>query len=371
MKIALIGPTYPYAGGISHFNTILAKELSKKNEIKVFSYYKRYPQLVYPAKEQEDKKSEMKIEVEAERTLSIINPFSWIKTALKIRKFNPEKIVFHFVTPFTSIMFSVISFISKFKRKTKTVLICHNLNPHEKRFLDKILSKIMFRNTNEFITHSNEDFFELKKKFKDKKVIKGFSPALNFFNFKTFSKNESKKILGLNKNTILFFGYVREYKGLNYILEAMPLVLKEIDAELVIAGQFCKNKEEYLKKINELEIKKNVKIFDEYIQNEKIGLFFSASDVVVMPYKSLSNSAILQIALSFNKPVIGTRVGALKEVIKNNMNGFLTENSKESIAKAIIKFYEEKKEKEFSENMEKIKENFSWGRYSELLNKGN
>ncbi len=367
MKIVLIGPTYPYAGGISHFNTILAKELEKRNEVKVFSYYKRYPHFLYPAKEQEDKKSTMKIEVHAERTLSMINPFSWINTALKIRRFNPEKIVFHFVTPFTSIMFSIMSFISKFKRKTKTVLICHNLKPHEKSFFDKILTKIIFSNTNEFITHSNEDFNELKKKFKNRKVVKGFAPALNFFNFKTFSKNESKKILKLNKKTILFFGYVRKYKGLDLLLDSLPFVLKQIDLELVIAGQFCKNKKVYLEKIKELEIEKNVKIFDEYLPNEKVGLFFSASDVILMPYKSLSNSAILQIALSFNKPVIGTKVGALKEVIKNNINGLFTENSKESIAKAIIKFYEEKKEKEFSENMKKIKENFSWEKYTGLL----
>ncbi|MBU2099971.1 glycosyl transferase family 1, partial [Candidatus Micrarchaeota archaeon] len=193
MKIALIGPTYPYAGGISHFNTLLAKELQKKNEVKVFSYYRRYPSFLYPGKEQEDKKSEIRIEVEAERTLSMINPFSWIKTALKIRKFNPEKIVFHFVTPFTSIMFSLISFISKFKRKTKTVLICHNLKPHETNLLDKILGNLIFWNADKFITHSKDDFKILNKRFKKRKVIKAFHPIYDFFNFNIIKKEEAKK----------------------------------------------------------------------------------------------------------------------------------------------------------------------------------
>lgn len=368
MKIALIGPTYPYGGGISHFNTLLAKELKKKNEIKVFSYYNRYPSFLYPGKEQTDTKSKIKIEINSERTLSMINPFSWINTALKIRKFNPEKIIFHWVTPFTSVMFSIISIISKIKRKTKTVLICHNITPHEKSSFDKTLSELMFSNTSEFITHSNLDYKILKEKFMQKKIINGFHPAYSFFNFKEFSKTESKKTLKLNKKTILFFGYVREYKGLMNLLEAMPIILKENEVDLVIAGQFWKNKNKYLQKIKELKIEENIKIFDEYIPNEKVGLFFSASDLIIIPYKSPSKSAVIQMAIEFNKPVVVTnKVFGIEKQIQNELNGFIVESRKENIAKAITQFYKEKKEEIFSKNIEKYKKEFTWKKYSELL----
>jgi glycosyltransferase involved in cell wall biosynthesis len=370
MKIVLIGPTYPYRGGISHFNTLIAKELGKKNEIKIFSYYRRYPSFLYPGKEQKDKKSKIKIKIKSERTLSMINPLSWIRTALKIRKFNPEKIIFHWVTPFTAIMLSTISLISKFNRNTKVVLICSNLKPHETNFSDEILTRFMFCNVDKFVVHSNEDIKILKEKFKQKNIVKAFVPSFDVFNFKKFSKETSRKILGLNKRTILFFGYVREYKGLITLLEAMPIILKKLDLDLVIAGEFWQNKKQYLEKIEELGIKDNIKIFDEYIPNEKVGLFFSACDAVVVPYKKPSQSAVVRIAVSFNKPVIVTnKVLAVEKIVINEATGFVVNDSKESIATAVLKFYKEKKEQVFSKNMEKLKENFSWKQYTEVLEK--
>ena len=188
------------------------------------------------------------------------------------------------------------------------------------------------------------------------------------FKFKEINQSKAKKKLNISGKVILFFGYIREYKGLMYLIEAMPHILKEFNITLLIVGEFWKNKEKYINKIKELKIENNVCIIDEYVPDEKVGDYYSASDLIILPYLSATNSGIAQIAYGFEKPVIATNVGGLPEVIINNKTGFIVPpKNSAKLAKAIIKYYTEKKEQIFKKNIIKEKERFSWERMVEII----
>jgi len=185
-----------------------------------------------------------------------------------------------------------------------------------------------------------------------------------------YTKEKARQELNLKKNdkVILFFGYVRQYKGLHILLRAMPLLLKEIPIKLVVAGEFYDKKENYTSIIEELNIQDSVSVFDDYIPNEKVGMFYSAADVVVLPYITATQSGIIQIAYNYDKPVITTNVGGLPEVVDEGKTGFTVppENPHE-LAQAVLKFFKLNKRDGFSKNVEIYKQRFSWDRLAEEI----
>ncbi len=367
MKIAIIGPTAPYKGGISHYNTLLCKNLSKRHKIELISWKRRYPKFFFPA-EQLDKKSKKKISSDARFILDYLNPFSWLRAFFIVKKEKPKLLIFHWVTPFFSPVFTIISFLTKHFTKTKILLICHNVLPHERRFFDKFLTKLFFNNVDSFIVHSREDLENLKRLKKDINVKVGFLATFSFFNVKKYDVKKIKKDLKLKEKVILFFGFVRKYKGLEYLIRAMPLILREINLDLLIVGEFWDDKKYYTDLIGSLGIGKNVKIIDRYVPDEEVGKYFSIVDIVVMPYVSATQSGIIQIAYRVNKPVITTNVGGLPDVVRDGKTGFIVRpKSYIDIAKAVIRFYKKGKKKEFIENIIKEKDRFSWEKYVKLV----
>lgn len=373
MKIAAIGPTYPYVGGISHYNTELCRNLAKKHELILISYKRRYPSFLYPGRDQIDKKSSKKIKVDnVEYILDTINPVTWIKAFLRIKKEKPDLLIFHWVTPFMAPMFSTIFFFVKKLTKTKILGICHNVLPHERTALDLFLARLVFRNVDYFIVHSKEDFSNLKE-ISSCHIKRVLFPIYHMLKFTMTSQHQARKILNLNTKDkiILFFGYVREYKGLIYLIQAMSIVLKKIPtARLLIVGEFWEDKEKYLNEIKRLNIRDRVIIIDKYIPNEEVGVYFSAADVVVLPYISASQSAVVQTAYAFNKPVITTNVGGLPDVVENDKTGIIVEaKNSERLAEAIISYFEQDKEKKLKRIIQKTKWKFSWERLIGIIEK--
>ncbi|ASA78635.1 glycosyltransferase family 4 protein [Thermococcus sp. 5-4] len=375
MKIVVIGPTYPFVGGISHYNTELCKNLARKHELMLISYKRRYPSFLYPGRDQIDETSNEKIIINnVEYILDTINPITWIRTFLKIKKYNPDLLIFHWVTPFMSPMFVTIFFFVRRFTKTKVLGICHNVLPHERTVLDLSLSRLVFGNVDYFIVQSKEDFAKLQQIVPGFKVIRyNPHPIYDIFRLQDLPKDVAKELLGLSSTTkvILFFGYVREYKGLIYLIRAIPLVLKEIpNVKLVIAGEFWENKRRYLDEIRTLRIENSVMIVDKYIPNEEVNLYFSAADIVVLPYVSATQSGVVQVAYAFNKPVITTNVGGLPDVVENNKTGIIVEaRDSQKLAAAIIKYFEQNKERKFKKIIEKTKWKFSWERLIEIVEK--
>jgi glycosyltransferase involved in cell wall biosynthesis len=204
--------------------------------------------------------------------------------------------------------------------------------------------------------------------FPEAKIKKNFHPTFDVFNLGDFDPNIIRLKYGIEDNIIIFFGFVREYKGLKYLIKALPEVLSKINITLLIVGEFWKDKNEYLHLINTLEIKDRVIIIDDYVPNEEIGFYFSAADIVVQPYVSATGSGIIQIAFGFNKPVIATKVGCLPEVIVDGKTGYLVlpENSRE-LAQAILKFFQKDNSAKFSDNVRKENYKFSWDRMVDVI----
>jgi glycosyltransferase involved in cell wall biosynthesis len=366
MKIFVIGPTYPYRGGISHYNTLLCDALSKKHQVTPISFKRMYPKIFFPGKDQRDTKSQQKIIHSANELIDTLNPITWLKTFLKIRKEKPDLLVMYWWTPFFMPIFTFISFLVRHLTKTKVLFLCHNVLPHDKTFFDKALTKPVLTNSDYFIVHSQEDKNNLLNMIPKANVKVTVHPT-----YDVFAKEQNVldlNDLNLKKNVILFFGFVRPYKGLMHLIKSMPSILKEVDLDLLIVGEFWKDKSDYIQKKTRLDIIDRVKIVDNYVPNESTGNYFNKSDVVVLPYNSATNSGIIQMAFGFNKPVIVTNVGGLPEVVEDNKTGFVVRpRDPEELAKSIIRFYKENKKEEFIDNIKKEKDKFSWDKVVDII----
>ena len=369
MKIALLGPTYPYRGGISHYTTLLYRALKKEHRINFFSFLRQYPKWLFPGKTDIDK-SKTKIKEEGvERTLNSLNPFTWVKTAFLIKGFNPDLLILPWWSPFWMPHFLTICGILKLLSKTKIVFICHNVTMHEARFFDKACMRAVLGLGNYFIVHSQKEKQDLVALLPAADVRITFHPTYEIFKWKNLKKEEAKKELGVSGKTLLFFGFIREYKGLRYLLEALARVLEELkDITLLIAGEFWQDKAVYLDLIDRLGIRDKVKIFDQYIPNEEVEKYFRAADVVVLPYLSVTGSGVVQVALGLERPVITTNIGSLKRIVLHGKTGYLVEPANaDALANSILKFFRENKEEEFTENIRKRREIFSWERLVKII----
>jgi len=362
MRIDLIGPSYPYRGGISYYTTLLHKNLKKKHQTHFYSFKRQYPKFLFPGKTDKDYSDFSLRDSDSKPILDSLNPFTWIKTALYIIKDNPDLTIIPWWVIFWTPQFLTIILILKIFSKTKLLFICHNVIEHESNCMKTFLSKVVLSRGDNFIVHSSIEKKRLINLIGEKAIIQTYHPSYDVFNTKRIEKNKAKKELGIkNKKTILFFGFIREYKGLKYLLEAMPLILKKIDLQLLIAGEFWDDKIPYLELINSLKIEKNVTIFDKYIPNEEIPYYFYASDIVILPYTTVTGSGLVQLAYGFNKPVIATNIGALSEIVINKKTGFLVKpkNSLE-IANCITDYYQNYNDIDIKKDIEKENYRFSW-----------
>lgn len=363
MKIVIVSPAYPLRGGIANFTSQLYHELSKEHQVSIFTFKRQYPNIFFPGKTQfevgEDvDKIPSKVEIDS------INPFSWNKTANDIINEKPDLVIFKYWLPFFSPCYSSIAKQIKKKSQAKLLAVCHNIIPHEKRIGDNSLSKMFLTKMEYFVLLSKDvkkDLLTFIEKPKSKILP---HPVYSRFG-KSVGKQQAKEYLKLSGNNfILFFGFIRDYKGLDVLLKALSL-LEEKKVNLIIAGEFYSEKEKYLKLIDELNIKQNVFMFNDFIPTDEVKYYFSASDAVVLPYKDATQSGIVQVAVNFSKPVIATNAGGLDEVIVNGETGYIVEKEdSKALAKAIDNFYKEKKENEFSENISLLTEKYSWKNFA-------
>ena len=363
MKIDILSTAFPLRGGIAHFVGLLYKELKKNHELKVFTFKRQYPAILFPGKSQLEEK-ETSEKIPSETIVDSINPINWLKVGKKICNDKPDILIFKYWMPFFAPCFGTISKLVKKNNHTKILVICDNVIPHEKKIFDTSLTKYFFNKTDYFIVLSEsvgKDLLSLypnaKYKLLPHPVYDNFGVSLN--------KDEAKKYLGINsEKVILFFGFIRNYKGLDTLLNAMSKV-KSKNIKLLVAGEFYTDKEKYLNIIKSLILDDDVILRTDFIPTADVKYYFSASDAVILPYKSATQSGIVQIAVNFKKPVIATNVGGLEEVVEDGKAGYIVEKENpDELATAIDKFYSENKEKEFSENIAKLKEKYSWTNFA-------
>jgi len=370
MRIAVVGPTYPFRGGIAHYTTYLCKSLENKgHRVKLYSFSRLYPSMIFPGASQEDKKSEKKISFNSENSIDSMNPLTWISTFKRIKKFNPSIVIFQWWTPIFFPVYLSISFLLKKYTKIKVLFMCHNVLPHEKILSNKSILKLAYNYSDSFITHSEEDKRELKSLTKNKIIKVSPHPTYEHFKYKAINTAAARKKLGLkSKNILLFFGYVKKYKGLIYLIKALHYLPSSFDYKLLIVGEFYERKDNYIKEIKKRGLGDKIIIIDKYVPNESVGLYFSASDVIVCPYVSATQSGIIQITYAFHKPAITSRVGGLPEVIIEGKTGYLVPRcNPKALAEAIMKFFRNKGKVDFKRNIMEIQHKFSWDHMVEVI----
>ncbi len=360
MKIIIIGTAYPLRGGIAHYNALLYQELKKQHDVEIITFKRQYPSLLFPGKTQIETDGEM-LRVPSESLVDSINPLNWISVGKEIKRRKPDLIIFKYWLPFFGPCFGTIARVATKGTNTKVLFICDNVVPHEKRPGDTAFTKYAFGVGNFFIVQSDAVQRDLKAFWPKANYKKVAHPVYNIFG-EPIEKQQARKQLGItDKRVLLFFGYVRAYKGLNVMLEAMSKLVKELDVKLLVVGEFYDDKEKYMRQITDYGLQQSVSVNSDYVANDKVGLYFSAADVVMLSYISATQSGIAQIAYNFNKPIIATNVGGLAEVVRDNVTGFvIPPNDADALVNAIIRFFKENREKEFAANVEVEKKKYSW-----------
>lgn len=364
-KIILVGPAYPYRGGNALFVAHLYEALSKSFDIEVINFTRLYPQLLFPGTRQEDVS---KVPIKAHpstRLIDSINPLTWFKTANYISRQNPDLVAFIWYQPFFGFSIGTIARLIRKKFKGRILFITENIISHESMFYDRILTRYALRSADKFLVLSDVVEKGIKTLYPDKKVFRSTLPIYDCYGFdQGLSKSDARKKLGIaeNKKVLLFFGYIRAYKGLMNLIEAMPYLLKEDENYfLLIVGEFYESKEKYFERIKELNIGKNVLVIDEFVPNEEVGLYYSAADLVVLPYNSATQSGILNIAYGFKKPVVVTNVGGLPELVEDGKTGFIVEpHNPLALAEGIKKYFSASNIEDFPRNIETFIQNNSF-----------
>lgn len=359
-KIIIIGPAFPYRGGIANFTDSLYTELVKDHDVSIITFKRQYPSFLFPGKTQFEEEGSSP-GINARMLIDSINPLNWRAVGSKIRDEKPDLVIVKFWLPFFGLCFGSICKIIKQNKSTKIIAICHNVIPHERKPGDKLLAKYFFKYCDRFILLSRKVVDDLKSLVPDARYSVLFHPVYSKFGEKV-NKTKAKFLLNINKqNVILFFGLIRDYKGLDTLLEALAIVKKKIDLGLIIAGEFYSNQEKYKSIINRLKLSDDIFLFDLFIPAEEVKNFFSASDAVILPYKDATQSGIVQVAMNFRKPVIAANVGGLGEVVVDGVTGYVVnKDDPAALAEAILKFYKENKEAEFVTHIEKEVDKYSW-----------
>lgn len=367
-KIVLIGPVYPYKGGIAHYTSLLYKVLSQKYDVEMISYKMQYPRILF-RKEQRDYRNDVfKVET-AQFLIHTANPLNIIKTAVRIKNMHPDLVIMQWWHPYFAPCYRIMEAV--FGKKTKKMFVCHNVFPHERFPLDRVLTKLVLNKADYFLLHSESDVGDLRTIRPDAQYRLNPHPSYNVFKIRDITKRQAREelLLSAEEKVLLFFGFVREYKGLKYLIAAMPEVRRQLGrVRLIVAGSFGSDRVSYLHMIDEYEVNDCIEVVDGYIADNEVEKYFAACDIVVLPYESATQSGIVQIAYGFEKPVIVTNVGGLPDVVADGQTGYIVErgNSKQ-LADAIIRYYKDGMEKRFAEQVRKEADRFSWDRLVEKI----
>lgn len=331
MRISIIGPAYPLRGGIAHHVFWLRRELTARGHtVQVVSFRKLYPRIFFPGTTELDT-SQLKLEVGAMPLLTPLNPVTWLRAFKKVRAFSPDVILFQWWQPFFGPVVGTL--VRWFRRSAvKCVIECHNIFPHEASPVDGLLIRFALSAADHLITHSTKDRKDLLAVIHGKEVSVSPLPSLNEFS------GPGKHSRG--GRTILFFGKVRKYKGLDVLLAAMPRVLSKVECKLIVIGEFYDSIEKYRQLISQHHIESYVHIANRYVPNEEVAAIFEGADVLVLPYVSASQSAVARIALSNALPVIASNTGGLSETVIDQVNGLLfPPGDSEALAAQIVKYF--------------------------------
>jgi D-inositol-3-phosphate glycosyltransferase len=361
-NIVIVGPAWPLRGGLSTYDERLCKGFNDRgHQASILSFSLQYPSVLFPGKTQLSS-DPAPADIRIDTSINSINPLNWLATGNTYKKLAPDIMIFRYWMPFMAPSLGTIARLVAKNKTTRLVAIADNIYPHEKHFYDQACTNYFVNSMHGFITMSQSVLSDLKTLVPDKPST--YVPHPMYDNFgEIIDKQEAKRLLGLDEtyNYLLFFGFIRQYKGLDLLLKSFAKSgLKDQKIKLVIAGEYYEDSAPYKTLIRELGLQDAVLEHNDFIPNPDVSKYFSACDMVVQTYHSATQSGVTQIAYHFNKPMLVTNVGGLAETVPDGEVGYVTEKDENAIAAALKDFYQNQREATFSRNAENYKQRFSW-----------
>ncbi|WP_343318637.1 glycosyltransferase [Sphingobacterium multivorum] len=371
MRIVILGSAYPLrGGGIASFNERLAVHLQEVgHEVDIYSFSLQYPNFLFPGKSQySDEPAPTGLHIKT--TVNSINPFNWIKVGKELKKANYDLLIVRFWMPFFGPCLGTIQRQVRKNKHTKIVCIADNIIPHEQRIGDSLLIRYFLKSVDACLTMSKSVLADLKMLSPQMPAV--YTPHPLYDNYGVHqSKKEARRLLKIAEGdkVVLFFGFIRQYKGLDILLEALAdSRIRALGVKLLLAGEFYGDPVPYLDLIKKYKLEEFIFMHTDFIPNQEVGRYFSAADCVVLPYRSATQSGITQVAYHFDLPMIVSNVGGLPELVQDGYVGYVVEPDARQIADGIFSFYHHDKEEQFRTNIIDEKKKYSWDTFgNELL----
>ena len=370
MKVIILGAAWPYRGGIAAFSERLARQYqSEGHEVEVVTFTLQYPSFLFPGKTQySDEPAPEGLKIT--RKLNSINPFTWFATGRYLRRQKADLVVSAYWLPFLAPAMGTA--LRRAKRKgTRRIAILHNLIPHEKRPGDSLFSRYFVGSNDGFVTLSRSVLDDINRFDPRVKKPRTYSPHPLYDHYgQTLNRKEALDLIGLSESQryVLFFGFIREYKGLHLLLDAMADErLAPLGVKLIVAGEFYGDSAPYLEQIARLDIGDRVVLHTDFIPDHEVNRYFCAADLVVQPYKSATQSGVSQIAYNFEKPMVVTNVGGLPEIVPDGKAGFVVEPDGQAIADTIVRYFSDDWQQRLVEGVREEKNKYLWDKMTAAI----
>jgi len=371
MKIAILGTAWPYRGGLAVYNERLAREFAVEgDDVTVYTFSLQYPSFLFPGKTQFSTEPAPK-DLRIVRTLNSVNPFSWIKTGRAIKRMEPDILIIKFWLPFMGPSLGTAARITRHNGKTRVVSILDNIIPHEHRPGDRLMARYFTRSVDGFIAMSESVLDDLGQFDTIKPRIFCRHPLYDNFG-PTATREESLRFLELDERPryMLFFGLIRDYKGLDLLLKAYAdSRFRSMNVRLIVAGEFYSGSEKYLELEKELGLEGMIVWKSDFVPDSEVRYCFGAADIIVQPYKSATQSGVTQIAYHFEKPMLVTDVGGLAEIVPDGKVGYVVKPETDAIADALVDFFGNGRQEQFTDGILQEKKKYAWSNMTRSVRK--
>jgi glycosyltransferase involved in cell wall biosynthesis len=368
MKIIIVGPAHPYRGGLATFNECMAQQFQKEGvDVSIETFTLQYPSFLFPGKTQYTTDAPPK-GLTIKRSVHALNPFNWIKVGRRLRKENADVVFLRYWMPFMAPCMGTIGRIIQKNKRTKVVGLVDNIIPHEKHIGDTLLSRYFVGGMDSFLVLSDSVKEELKQFDQNKPCLVTPHPTYDHYG-NLMDKAEAARLLHLDASAkyILFFGFIRDYKGLDILMRAYAdKRMADYGIRLLVAGEFYNNADKYHALEKELGLEGKIDWFSDYIPNEEVTRFFSVADLVVQPYKTATQSGISQMAYHFEKPMVVTAVGGLPEIVPHGKVGYVVPVDDKAVADAVIDYFAHHTEADFKPYIIEEKKKYTWQKFCEV-----
>ncbi len=359
MRIGLLGPAHPLRGGITQYLALLAHELSHEHEVHYLSLIRQYPAFLFPGQSQVDP-SAAPLTVPNERVLDPMDPRTWRRAARRARELRLDALVYKWWIPFFGAAYAPVLAGAR-KGGAVTIMIADNLVPHEKRPLDGFLTRLVTDRTDAYLVMSAAVENDAHRLLPGAPVRRVPHPVYAQYGAGSIDAEAARAKHGLAGDVLLFFGFVRRYKGLDVLIEALPSVLARRPVTLVVAGEFYEPVAPIAQRVAALGLSEHVRVLNRYVPDEEVGELVAAADVVVLPYRSATQSGVVLVAYAGGCPVISTRVGGLPEVVDDGVTGYLVPpEDPRALADAIVRFFESGGRAAFAPAVERAAAKYTW-----------